>query len=175
LAQRFEVSKEVQFDYGHRIMRHNSKCRNLHGHRGKVVAYFSGPLQVAGSSDGMVADFSDLKAILDEQVHGLWDHTFIVERGDKLNNPFDKVRDYRDYYYLVEGNVSLIFKRSDSLDSTLVVASCAPTAENLAYISFYAIKYGLQAAIVAKTLSEDVQLESVEFWETPTSCAIYRG
>lgn len=53
------VSKDVQFDAGHRVPSHASKCRNPHGHRYRVVAYCVGDVVEDGGSadDGMVVDF----------------------------------------------------------------------------------------------------------------------
>lgn len=78
----FAVTKEIQFDAGHRVPMHASKCRNPHGHRYRVVACLTGALQQEGSSTGMVLDFGDIKTALTEKVHDVFDHGFIVKTTD---------------------------------------------------------------------------------------------
>ena len=31
---RYQVTKTIEFSYGHRLLNHNGKCRYLHGHNG---------------------------------------------------------------------------------------------------------------------------------------------
>jgi len=80
----FIVSKEIEFDAGHRVPLHESKCRNPHGHRYKVVAHVAGALHERGSATGMVMDFSDIKLALTELVHDVFDHGFIVHAEDTI-------------------------------------------------------------------------------------------
>ena len=159
MENRFLVSKEVEFDYGHRIALHNSKCRNLHGHRGKLRATFSGPLQTEGSSTGMVIDFGDLKAILME-LHDLWDHGLILHSMD----PLLALVYMQDTVYTQEelSNLGL---------GKVITTNFAPTAENLAYFAYGYISKTLIAHAVG-TNWHNVYLEKVEFYETPTSVAI---
>ena len=52
------ITKKLEFDYGHRVLGHEGKCRHLHGHRGvaEVTVY-------APSLDnlGRVVDFGAIK------------------------------------------------------------------------------------------------------------------
>lgn len=106
----FVISKEIEFDAGHRVPLHESKCKNPHGHRYKVVVTVEGPLQEEGSSAGMVTDFSFLKKLLQDYVHDVYDHGFIVWWDDiELKN------------LLVDNGWKTI------------VVPFHPTAENLAY------------------------------------------
>src|SRR5262245_48643773 len=80
----YTVSKEVEFDAGHRVPHHTSKCYNLHGHRYRIQASVaSSSLQVEGSSTGMVVDFGDLKRELQKFVD-LFDHRCLIWAGDPL-------------------------------------------------------------------------------------------
>lgn len=106
----------------------------------------SGPLQVSGSSDGMVLDFSALKQLLCE-LHDMWDHGLILEKTD----PFLKL-DLMDKDFIGLGKV--------------FVLGDAPTAENLAN---YAFEY-LQSRLT-HCYGDQVILEWVTFFETPTSSA----
>lgn len=77
------ISKEIEFDAGHRVPLHASKCKNPHGHRYKVRATIEGELITEGPESGMVRDFSIVKEILTEQVHDVYDHGFIVHVEDR--------------------------------------------------------------------------------------------
>jgi 6-pyruvoyltetrahydropterin/6-carboxytetrahydropterin synthase len=83
-VDQFIVEKEVQFDAGHRVPNHKSKCCNPHGHRYRVVVGVSGDLVSSeGASDqGMVMDFGDIKALLTAYVHDVYDHGFMVYMED---------------------------------------------------------------------------------------------
>lgn len=80
--EKYIISKEIQFDAGHRVPLHASKCRNPHGHRYRVVAYIEGELIKEGPESGMVRDFSIVKDLLTVHVHDKYDHGFIVAEKD---------------------------------------------------------------------------------------------
>lgn len=71
--------RRIQFCSGHRVMNHESKCRNVHGHN--YVAYFHA---VAPQLDsiGRVIDFSVLKDRLGGWIDKHWDHAFIINALD---------------------------------------------------------------------------------------------
>jgi 6-pyruvoyltetrahydropterin/6-carboxytetrahydropterin synthase len=58
------ITRKLEFDAGHRIPDHKSQCRNLHGHRYTLEITLTGAvIDVEGNSDnGMIMDFSDIKA-----------------------------------------------------------------------------------------------------------------
>src|SRR5437016_3871665 len=57
-ANMFQVTREIRFCYGHRLLEYAGKCRHLHGHNGRAVISLAAtqldPL-------GMVMDFSHIK------------------------------------------------------------------------------------------------------------------
>lgn len=79
-----QITRKLEFDAGHRIPDHNSKCRNAHGHRYVLEATVGGPVKPAQgqSDDGMIQDFGDLKAIMNKAVVDQWDHAFLVYYND---------------------------------------------------------------------------------------------
>lgn len=79
----FVITKEIEFDAGHRVPLHASKCKNPHGHRYRVVAHIVGDLITEGPESGMVRDFSIVKQLLTEHVHDKYDHGFIVHEEDE--------------------------------------------------------------------------------------------
>src|SRR5690606_11168767 len=76
------INKEIQFDAGHRVPLHESKCKNPHGHRYRVVAHIEGELITEGPESGMVRDFSIVKELLTKRVHNMYDHGFIIHELD---------------------------------------------------------------------------------------------
>lgn len=139
-----EITRRIEFDAGHRIPNHRSKCRNVHGHRYVLEATVAGPVsQVAGdSSEGMVVDFGDLKAVMVEKVSDLCDHAFLVYAEDTA---------------MIE---ALRFMKSQH-----VVLPFVPTAENLARWMF---------EVMAEELAtRGLRLVRVVLHETPNGRASY--
>lgn len=80
------IAKTLEFDMGHRVPNHKSKCRNLHGHRYKVTFFISGPIstQAGASDESMVMDFSDITSILKKHIDDHYDHKTILYCKDEL-------------------------------------------------------------------------------------------
>ena len=73
------IRTEQSFDSAHFLAGYEGKCRNLHGHRWRVVVEVSArQLQEEGQLRGMISDFGDLKQDVREMT-GLYDHAFIYE------------------------------------------------------------------------------------------------
>lgn len=69
------------FDAAHFLADYQGKCRNIHGHRWSVeITVGGGALHPCGEKRGMLFDFGDLKADLEEEV-GTFDHALIYEKG----------------------------------------------------------------------------------------------
>jgi 6-pyruvoyltetrahydropterin/6-carboxytetrahydropterin synthase len=142
----FTVTKEVEFDAGHRVPLHESACYNPHGHRYRVAVTVEGPVQDGGSSTGMVIDFSHIKAVLTKRVHDVYDHSFIVWEGDELMR---NALSYGDATWKVN------------------VVDWHPTAENMAADIFADLQDPIEC------MADGVRLVNVQVWETPTSVACY--
>ncbi len=71
----FTIFKDYSFAAGHAIRGHTRGCQNLHGHNYRVRVHVSSPTL---DGLGMVIDFADLKAIVDDVV-GKFDHAVINE------------------------------------------------------------------------------------------------
>ena len=80
------ITRKMEFDAGHRIPDHKSQCRNLHGHRYTLLITLTGEVvEEDGQSDnGMIMDFSDIKALAKEHLVDVWDHAFIVFEKDAV-------------------------------------------------------------------------------------------
>lgn len=157
------VTKSIEFDYGHRIPDHQSKCRNIHGHRGRVVVGVVGRVQTKGSSAGMVLDFAAIKNSLVELVEKPFDHKCLLYASDPLCkklgiNPQKK--QFKCSGHTVYGRVYDV--ASFGLIQEL---SVVPTAENLALLIFNELSRVLD--------TKDMLVQFVRFWETPTSNATF--
>lgn len=141
-----QITRRLEFDAGHRIPNHNSQCKHLHGHRYAIEITLSGDLiSTEGQSDqGMVMDFSDVKRIAQEKLVNLWDHAFLVYRGD---------RQVCDFLTTLPGHKT-------------IVLDVIPTAENLAQTAF-----DLLAPAYRDSYGTRLRLKRIRLFETPNNWA----
>ena len=141
-----QITTRLEFDAGHRIPCHKSQCRNLHGHRYAIEITLSGDIikNEGASENGMVMDFSDVKAIARKSVVDVWDHAFLVYQGD---------------------SEVLAFLNSMP-DHKTVVMGTVPTAENMAAEAFRILKNEYR-----DFYGNHLKLERVRLYETPNSWA----
>jgi len=140
------ITKQIEIDMGHRIPNHNGKCKNLHGHRYKIVLGVEGDLEEKGSNEGMVLDFGELKKVLIETIDNKYDHSFVLYSNDKYLKCFKEMH-------------------LDGLNINFV--NFIPTAENLAKHFYEILKPILE--------KRNINISFLEVHETPTSMARYTG
>ncbi|MDB5800214.1 MAG: 6-carboxy-5,6,7,8-tetrahydropterin synthase [Rhodocyclales bacterium] len=140
------ITRRLEFDAGHRIPDHRSLCRHLHGHRYAIEITVAGDvtLQDGNPRNGMVLDFSEIKTVLRSSIVDVWDHAFLVYRGDTQILGFLQTLD----------------------DHRTVVLDVVPTAENLAAEAFR-----LLAPRIAELCEKQLVLENVRLYETPNCWA----
>lgn len=73
------ITRKLEFDAGHRVHNHESKCGTLHGHRYVAEITASAPELDAL---GRVIDFSVLKEKIGSWIDEAWDHTTLVFQDD---------------------------------------------------------------------------------------------
>ena len=100
------------FDGAHFLKKYQGKCKNLHGHRWKVIVTLEADYIFDGS--GITIDFTEIKEMLKKEVD-IFDHKFIYEK-DSLK---------KDTVFCLQ---------SEGFD--ICEVAFAPTAENFA-IYFY--------------------------------------
>jgi 6-pyruvoyltetrahydropterin/6-carboxytetrahydropterin synthase len=77
----YQVTREIPFCYGHRLLNYQGKCKNLHGHNGlAVITVESNELDELG----MVTDFSNIKSIVSKWINDNLDHRMILSQDDPL-------------------------------------------------------------------------------------------
>ena len=93
----FQVTQEIEFCYGHRLLNYEGKCRHLHGHNGKAVIVMA---REALDDRGMVVDFSDIKKSLRTWIDNELDHRMILNEKDpvlpilqEMNEPLFTIAD----------------------------------------------------------------------------------
>jgi len=140
------ITRRLEFDAGHRIPNHGSQCRHLHGHRYALEVTLSGPvIATAGAADeGMVMDFSSVKAIALKQVAEPWDHAFLAWREDRA---------VIDFLASLPGHKTVLF-------------DAPPTAEHLAQTAFYILD-----RVYTEKYGSNLRLERVRLYETPNCWA----
>ena len=77
-----KTTKSFTFDAAHYLPNHKGKCSTMHGHTYRLevtVVRDNGMLITGGSDDGMVIDFSDLKAVVKVEVIDKVDHKVLNE------------------------------------------------------------------------------------------------
>jgi 6-pyruvoyltetrahydropterin/6-carboxytetrahydropterin synthase len=105
----FQVTREIDFCYGHRLLNYDGKCRYLHGHNGRAV------ITIAGEKldhRGMVLDFADIKRSVSTWIDDNLDHRMILNRADPVVSYLEEMG---EPLYLIDDN---------------------PTAENIAKLIF---------------------------------------
>ena len=141
------IRRWVETDTGHRVPNHKSKCRHMHGHRYRWEAELEGDVVTLGgvSEEGMLMDFSDVSAILNEYIHDVVDHAFIVYEGDK--------------------DALVALSHMGDEHRTLIV-SFIPTAENLAKWAFEQVE-----PHISSSYGNFLKLHAFHVRETPKSWA----
>ena len=77
----YQITVEQHFDAAHFLAGYVGKCRNIHGHRWRVVLHVqSKELRTDSQCRGMCVDFSTLKEELGEIVKE-YDHMLLIEKG----------------------------------------------------------------------------------------------
>jgi 6-pyruvoyltetrahydropterin/6-carboxytetrahydropterin synthase len=140
------ITRRLEFDAGHRIPNHESRCRHLHGHRYALEVTLAGdPIATPGDArQGMLMDFSEVRAIAQREVVDAWDHAFLAWREDRV---------VLDFLSSLPQHRTVMFEQP-------------PTAEHLAQAAFtlldraYTNRYG-----------NGLRLERVRLYETPNCWA----
>ena len=75
------ICKEFGIDVGHRVMRHESQCANVHGHRYRVLVY----VQATELDDvGRVVDFGVVKQLVGGWLLRELDHGYLHHPDDDV-------------------------------------------------------------------------------------------
>lgn len=80
------ITKEFRFEGAHALPGYDGRCRNLHGHSYLMYVTIKGePLNGTPSpKEGMVIDFKQLKAIVNEYIIDKFDHALVLRKNAPL-------------------------------------------------------------------------------------------
>lgn len=105
----YQVTRKIDFCYGHRLLNYDGKCKYLHGHNGRaIITIESKTLDVRG----MVLDFSDIKRVVSQWIDDTLDHRMLLHRDDPV---VPHLRELGEPIHLLDNN---------------------PTAENIARLIY---------------------------------------
>lgn len=105
----YRVTREIEFCYGHRLIRYEGKCRHLHGHNARAVVTLEGPRL---DDRGMLHDFAEIKHTIQKWIKDNLDHNMLLCRDDPI---LPILQERGERVYVMEEN---------------------PTAENIARLIF---------------------------------------
>ncbi len=81
------ITKEFRFEGAHALPGYDGKCRNIHGHSYLMYVTVKGENLNGTNSpkEGMVVDFKQLKAIVNENIVDVLDHALIMHASSPLS------------------------------------------------------------------------------------------
>jgi 6-pyruvoyltetrahydropterin/6-carboxytetrahydropterin synthase len=127
------LKTEQSFDSAHFLADYKGKCRNIHGHRWRVIVEVqTEQLETEKQLRGMYVDFSTLKADLAEITDAL-DHALLVEEGTLRAKTLEALKEE---------------------DFRMVFVDFRPTAENFSRYFYQKMKekgYDVKCATVYET------------------------
>ncbi|MEQ1663748.1 MAG: 6-carboxytetrahydropterin synthase QueD [Bdellovibrionales bacterium] len=140
------ITKRLEFDAGHRLPSHTSKCAHLHGHRYALEVTLRGRPNTLENhaQQGMVLDFSDVKDLIQKHICDPWDHAFLV---------YEKDLSVKNFLMTLPNHKTVVMAKP-------------PTVENLAQDIFEILK-----EVISRTYDKNLNLENVRLYETPNSWA----
>jgi 6-pyruvoyltetrahydropterin/6-carboxytetrahydropterin synthase len=135
----FLITRKNSFEAAHRLMDHQGKCRNLHGHRYEYKI----TLRISNSdtTKSIALDFTDIKKTIDDYIDFYFDHATFVNPADTKMLEF--LGDLDSKIYIL----------------TLNNEYCITTAENIAKEIYLTAQLMFQEA-------HDISIESVILSET---------
>ena len=135
----YSITRRIEFDAGHRVYGHESKCAHMHGHRYVVLI-------TCCPSDGLdklgrVIDFGVIKEIMKPWIDEKLDHGMLLWEKDPL------VKSYPE-------------------DNKLTVMADNPTAENIAKLIYVTAQDMLpNDVVVTKVVVQETPNCSAEYSE----------
>lgn len=164
----YRIERQIEIDAGHRVPHHASKCKNLHGHRYKIIAVCDGGLIPDGEEGGMVMDFGFLKEEMMHAIHDCCDHSLIVWVDDPLVQNF--INNNKRFHEEIRPQIdkAAYYATEQSLVGALYIIDNVPTAENLAAHWYRKLQTRIQ-----KRSNGNAVLRQIKVYETPNCMAAY--
>lgn len=154
------ITRKLEFDYGHRVLGHESKCAFLHGHRGVAEVTVEAPDL---DNLGRVVDFGVVKQLVGGWVDEHWDHNMLLHPEDPLIKAVRELNKTSPIQHEAAGWEDIVFGGGKI---PYIMRHGNPTAENIA-VELYHVASGL--------LPKPLRVVRVRIWETPNCHADYEG
>lgn len=77
----YKIITKIRFEYAHRLIHHQGKCRHVHGHSGEAIIELTADTL---NRNGFVMDFADVKQPLKQWINENWDHAYLANENDLL-------------------------------------------------------------------------------------------
>ena len=138
------VIRRMEFDAGHRVLRHESKCKHLHGHRYVCLLHVKCERSEMDAL-GRVIDFGVVKDLVGRWIDNHLDHNMILHPEDPL---------------MAEDVVALVGRHPFVMPADMP----NPTAENIAQVILNAAK-----ELIHKLTA--IRVCGIELYETP-NCSV---
>lgn len=159
----YQITRKLEFDAGHRIYGHESKCANLHGHR--YVAHITCEPAIEDELDnlGRVVDFSVIKTKVGDWIDEMLDHGMILWVKDPLCYIWrcfgsDEMRSMVSKHTISDRVFDIEKQKCFIMDDN-------PTAENIAKLIYRNARDCLQG--------HGINVTKVTLFETPNCSADY--
>lgn len=152
------ITRKFEFDAGHRVVGHENKCANLHGHR-----YVAEVTMTTPTLDplGRVIDFGEIKKTIGTWIDINWDHRMLLFDEDPVFKYIEGILTDLATKATKETFQQNAFKAIFG-PKPPVMLNCNPTAENLAEILF---------GICDDIVPEHVAVSNLRLYETPNCWA----
>lgn len=140
------ITRKFEWDSGHRVLGHEGKCKNLHGHR-----YVAEVTVISPELDslGRVIDFGVLKKLIGDWIDENWDHNFLCHPEDALV----------ELWKISVGPTSIFAGKAPYV----FPPGQNPTAENIAWVLF--------SNCVGLLRPHQITVQKVRVYETPNCWA----
>ncbi len=136
------VMRQIKFNAGHRLLGHEGKCANLHGHNYVAQIFVTGQ---ETDALGRVVDFAVVNALFKGWIDEHWDHGMLIwDEDDEAIRAISQMKTNR-----------------------LFCLPYNPTAENMAKYLLLEVA----PKLVAQIEGYDVSVTKVVIWETENSAA----
>ena len=150
------VIRRMEFDAGHRVLRHESKCKHLHGHRYVVLLHVQCSREEMDAL-GRVIDFGVVKDLMGRWIDTNLDHNMILHPEDPLLEDQDLDGNSicgKDFAKKLVGRTPFI----------MPAEMPNPTAENIAQVILDEARRQIHSLTAIKVVG-------IELYETP-NCSV---
>ena len=94
---KIRITKEFRYEGAHALFNYDGKCKHIHGH--SYILYVTLKGSAANTpgepKDGMLIDFTDLKAIINKYIIDRFDHALVLKKGaalaEEIGEAYDNV------------------------------------------------------------------------------------